>query len=586
MSKNQVAADLIYLNGRVYTVNEDQKWAEAFAITDDKFVKVGTNKEIQTLRGDKTEIVDLRGHLVLPGLIDEHMHPDMAAENYFNVNIDPEATTYEEFKEKVRNYLQQNPDVKWVFGGNLDYLENDNKPIRMFNMPSNKSILDEIVSDRPAYFWDVGGHAALVNSKALEALGITKDTPNPPGGEFVKDEHGELTGVLRELGASVAWEEYLKDHLPAREIAYKWMKPVFDYLNSLGLTSISDVWAREWFIEAYGILDRDDALNLRISVYVSDPVDFTTDRMKELAMKPINDPKAYSTERVSVLGVKFVLDGAAGGRTARLVDPYEGEDEFRGPWRTDPDVFQEKFMAYDKMGLTVKAHAGGGGAIRLVLDTIERARKENGSKLRHSVAHTSLLHTADISRFKELDAVAEFSPVFWFDMPAIDVVGKDIGEARVNQMYPIRSVIDTGAHVSIGTDWTVTPVDPWRAIETVVTRRAPGATSGPALNSAHAITLEEAIYLYTMGGAYAQYREDQKGSIESGKYADFIVVNQNIFEIPIHKVHETEVLSTVVGGKDVYIHDRVQEIIDLGEISGAFGGCPCLRGYYESRDAD
>lgn len=577
MNKNKDVADVIYLNGKVYTVNKSQEWAQAFALKDGRFLQVGTDDEIQALRGDETEVVDLRGHLVLPGLIDEHMHPDMAAENYFNVNIDAEATTYEEFKEKVRTFLEQNPDAPWVFGGNLDYLWDDGSNIKMFGKPSHKSIIDELVSDRPAYIWEVSGHAALLNSKALEVCGITKDTPDPAGGYYVKDKNGELTGVVREMAAQAVWEEYLRGHLPAKEIAYKWMKPVFGYLNSLGLTSISDVWAREWFIKAYGILDRDNALNLRISVYVTDPVDFNTDMMKELAMKPINDPKSYSTDRVSVLGVKFVLDGAAGGRTARLVDPYEGEDEFRGPWRTDPDVFQKKFLEYDKMGLTVKAHAGGGGAIRLVLDTIERARKENGSKLRHSVAHTSLLHPADIPRFKELDAVAEFSPVFWYRMPAIDVVAKDIGEERVNQMYPIRSVIDTGAHVSIGTDWTVTPVDPWRAIETVVTRRAPGATSGPALNSAHAITLEEAIYLYTMGGAYAQYREDQKGSIESGKYADFIVVNQNIFEIPIHKVHETEVLSTVVGGKDVYIHDSVQEIIDLGEISGTFGGNPCQR---------
>lgn len=577
MNKNKDVADVIYLNGKVYTVDKSQEWAQAFAIKDGNFLKVGTNEEIQALRGDKTEVVDLRGRLVLPGLIDDHMHPDMAAENYFNVNIDEDATTYEEFKVILAEYLEKNPDAEWVFGGNLDYLWDDGSNIRTFGQPSHKSILDDLIPDRPAYFWEVSGHAALVNSKALEVCGITKDSPDPAGGHYVKDENGELTGVLREMAAQLVWEEYLRGHLPAREIAYKWMKPVFGYLNSLGLTSISDVWAREWFIKSYNILDNDDALTLRISVYVTDPVDFNTDFMKELAMLPINDPKAYSTERVSVLGVKFVLDGAAAGRTALLVDPYEGEDEYRGPWRTDPEIFKKKFMEYDKMGLTVKAHAAGGGAIRLTLDMIEKSRKEHGSTLRHSVAHTTLLNPADIHRFKELDAVAEFSPVFWFDMPAIKVVGKDIGEERVNQMYPIRSVIDTGAHVSIGTDWVVTPVNPWRAMETVVTRRAPGATSGPALNSAHAITLEEAIYLYTMGGAYAQYQEDQKGSIESGKYADFIVVNQNIFEIPIHKVHETEVLSTVVGGKDAYIHDSVQEIIDLGEISGAFSGNPCQR---------
>ena len=574
MSTTQTA-DLIYLNGKVYTVNADQKWAEAFAIIGDKFVKVGTNEEIQALRGEKTEVVDLRGHLVLPGLNDDHMHPDMAAENYFNVDIDAEASTYEDFKTAVHNFLEANPDAPWVFGGNLDYLWDDGSDIKMFGKPSHKSIIDELVSDRPAYIWEVSGHAALLNSKALEVCGITKDTPDPEGGHYVKDENGELTGVVREMASQQIWEEYLKGHLPARDIAYRWMKPVFGYLNSLGLTSISDVWAREWFLKSYNILDNDDALTLRITAYVTDPVDFNTKYMKELAMLPINDPKAYSTERVSVIGVKFVLDGAAAGRTALLLDPYEGEDEYCGPWRTDPEIFEKKFMEYDKRGLTVKAHAGGDGAIRLTLDMIERSRKEHGSTLRHSVAHTALLSPDDIHRFEELGAIAEFSPVFWFDMPAVKVLREDIGEKRINQMYPIRATIDSGAHVSIGTDWVVTPVNPWRAMETVVTRRSPGVTSGPALNSAHAITLEEAVYLYTMGSAYAQYRENEKGSIEPGKYADFIVVKQNIFEIPIHEVHKTEVLSTVVGGKDVYIHDSVQKIIDLGEISGEYGGYPC-----------
>jgi predicted amidohydrolase YtcJ len=549
-------------------------------VKDGKFVKVGTDAEVSRLHGDKTEVVDLRGNLVLPGLIDAHMHPDLVAENYFNINIDPEATTYEEFKVLVRDYLKKNPDAKWAFGGNLDFLENDNKPINMFGKPSNKSIIDEVVSDRPAFFWDAGVHAALVNSKAFELLGITRDTPNPPGGEYVKDKNGELTGVLREMAATVVYEEFLKDRLPEKEIAYRHMKPVFEYLNSLGVTSVCDAYVREWYLKAYNILDREGALNMRIAVYVSEPSDWIHDWMKDLSNKVIYNPKAYCTEKVNVLGVKFILDGSAGGRTAVLVDPYEGEDEYRGPWRMDPKMFQERFLKYDKMGLTVKAHCAADGAARLTLDTIERARKENGGKLRHSAAHCSLLHPQDLSRFAKLDAMAEFSPVFWYHTPAIEVMAPDLGEKRVNQLFPIRSVIDTGAHVSIGSDWPVTSPNPWPAIEAAVTRRAPGVTSGPAMNSAQAITLEEAVYLYTMGGAYEQYRENETGSIETGKYADFIVVNQNIFDIPIQKVHETKVLSTVVGGKAAYVSSEVQKIIDLGEISGQFsGGNPCQSGY-------
>ena len=575
MSDVDQTADAVYLNGRVHTVDRDRPWAEAFAIRAGRFVAVGTTEEIQRWQGDTTDVVDLRGNLVLPGLIDDHMHPDMAAENYFNVNIDAEADTWDDFVAAVQAYLAERPDADWVFGGNLDYLENDSGPIRMFGKPSNKSILDELIPDRPAYFWEVSGHAALVNTRALERLGITADTPDPPGGEYVRGPDGELTGVLRELAAHVVWEEYLRDRPPVDYLAHQWMKPVFGYLNSLGLTSISDVWARQWFLEAYNLLDREGELTMRIAAYVTDPGDWVSPWMRELAAHTIDHIDDYATERVKMLGVKFILDGAAGGRTARLTEPYEGSEDDLGPWRNDPEDFHRKVIEYDRRGLTIKAHAAGDGAIRHVLDVFADARATNGGSLRHSVAHTAILNPADIDRFTELDVVAEFSPVFWYRMPAVEVIADDLGRERLDWLYPIRSVVDTGARASVGTDWTVTPASPWPAIETMVTRRIPGATEGEPLNGAHAITLEEAIHLYTMGGAYAQYREDEIGSIESGKLADFIVVDRDIFEIPIHEVHRTEVLSTVVGGVDAYVREDVKEIIDLGLIAGQFAASPC-----------
>lgn len=156
-------------------------------------------------------------------------------------------------------------------------------------------------------------------------------------------------------------------------------------------------------------------------------------------------------------------------------------------------------------------------------------------------------------------------------MPAVEVISKDVGKNRVNLLYPVRGVMESGANVSVGSDWVVTPCDPWVILETLVTRKAPGVTTGPDINAAaHSISLEDAVHLYTMGSAYGQHRENEIGSIEPGKYADFIVTNQNIFEVPIHKVHETKVLSTVLGGKDVFISEEVQKIIDIGGISGDY----------------
>ncbi|MCG8687429.1 MAG: amidohydrolase [Desulfobacterales bacterium] len=573
------SADLIYLNGKVYTSNKEQKWAQAFAVSGDKFLKIGSNEEIQALRTPDTQVVDLRGHLVLPGLIDDHMHPDMAAENYFNIQVDEMSTTYEEFKALIQKELKENPEKEWVFGGNIDYLWDDGSDIKMFGKPSHKSILDEIVSDKPAFFWEVSGHAALVNSKALEVCGITKDSPDPEGGHYVKDKNGEPTGVLRELAAHVVWEKYLLTQPSSEYIGENWMKPAFSYLNSFGLTSISDVWARENFVKAYNDLDKKGDLSVRIAVFANDEVDFVTQPMKDRANKLINNIEDYNSKQVSMIGVKYILDGAAAGQTAVLVDPYEGSDDYRGPWRVSPEVYKEKLFKFDAMGLSVSAHCAGDGAARLVLDCVEELHKKpgnNAARLRHCAAHCAMLQPDDIPRFAELGVQPEFSPVFWYDMPAMRVIEKDIGKDRVqNLMYQIRRVMETGAHVSIGTDWAVTPADPWVAIETVVTRRAPGATSGPDLNAKdHAISLEDAIHLYTMGSAYGQHRENEIGSIEPGKYADFIVTDQNIFEVPIHKVHETKVLSTVLGGRDVYISKKVQEIIDMGDISGEYSNNP------------
>ena len=570
-------ADTIYLNGKIYTGNKKQPWAQGFAVSGDRFVKVGTKNEIQALRGPKTLVVDLRNHLVLPGLIDDHMHPDMASENYFNVQVDEMSTTYKEFKESVLKEMKDHPEKKWVFGGNLDYLWDDGSDIKIFGKPSNKSILDDIVSDKPAFFWEVSGHAALVNSKALEVCGITKDTPDPEGGHYVKDTNGELTGVLRELAATVVWEKFLENRPSAEYIGENHMKPIFSYFNSIGLTSISDVWAREWFIRAYNHIDNKDDLSVRIAVYINDEVDFISQEMKDLQMKAINNPKAYTSKQVSILGVKFILDGGAAGQTAAMVDPYEGSKDYRGPWRVKPEVYKEKLFKYDKMGHSVRAHCAGDAAVRLVLDSVEELRKKSGNnvkKLRHGASHCAILQPVDVPRFVELDVLPEFSPVFWYNMPATDVISKDIGQKRVDFLFPMREVIDTGAHVSIGTDWVVTPCNPWISMETVVTRRAPGVTTGPALNTAHAITLEEAVHLYTLGGAYGQKRENEIGSIEVGKYADFVVASQNIFKVPIHKVHETKVLSTVLGGKDVFVSEDVKKIIDLGDISGDYESSP------------
>ncbi len=567
---------VLYVNGQVYQGDKfQQSWAEAFAIKGDKIVQVGTTDEILKLRDKNALVVDLRGYTVLPGLIDDHLHPEMAVEQYNNVIVDELATTWEEFKQIVATELRDHPEKEWVFGGNLDYLWDDGSDIQMFGQPSHKRILDELIPDKPAYFWETSGHAALVNSKALEVVGITDDSPDPIGGHYVKDENGKLTGVLRELAAHVVWEKFLLTLPEPKVIGEQQLKPMFSYLNSFGLTSITEPWSREMYGKAFKYLDDNKELTIRITTYATDTVDFATKEMQELSKQYIYNYKDYSGDMVQLVGVKYILDGAAAGQTAVVVEPYEGTD-YHGPWRNTPEDYREGLHRYDEMGLVVHAHCAGDGAARMVLDAVEELRKKpgnNADKLQHRIAHTSMIHPDDVPRIAELNVWAEFSPVFWYDMPAVRVAAKDIGEHRVNKyMYPIKPIVDSGASVSIGTDWAVTPVNPFIALETVVTRRGPGVTEGPSLNAEeYAIPLETAVWMYTQGGADSQKLGDKIGSIAAGKFADFVVLDQNIFEVPIHQVHKTKPLSTVVGGQDVYLSSMVEEIIDLGELEGEYG---------------
>ncbi|USD67264.1 amidohydrolase [Vibrio sp. SCSIO 43136] len=566
---------VLYVNGKVYLGDKtSQDWAQAFAVKGDKFVQIGTTDEILKLRQKDTLVVDLHGHTVVPGLIDDHMHPEMAVENYFNVAVDETATTWEEFKVKVANELRLHPDRPWVFGGNLDYLWDDGSNIQTFGQPSHKKILDELIPDKPCFFWECSGHAALVNSKALEVCGITKDSPDPVGGHYVKDENGELTGVLRELAAHVVWEKWLETLPEPAVIGREQLKPIFSYLNSFGLTSITEPWSREMYGKAYKFLDDNNELSVRITSYANSPVDFVTPTMQKLANKYIDNHADYTGNMVEMVGVKFILDGAAAGRTAIVVEPYENSD-YHGPWRNTPEQYREGLHRYDEMGLVVHAHCAGDGAARLVLDSVEELRKKpgnNADKLQHRIAHTSMIHPDDLPRIAQNNVWAEFSPVFWYDMAAIRVIEQDIGKHRVQKyMFPIKPIVDSGANVSIGTDWTVTPVNPWVALETVVTRRAPGVTEGPSLNAEeHAIPLETAFWMYTQGGADSQKRGEQIGSIAVGKFADFAVIDQNIFEVPIQEVHKTKVLSTVLNGQDVYLSSKVEELVNLGELEGKY----------------
>ncbi|MBT4522368.1 MAG: amidohydrolase [Halieaceae bacterium] len=547
-------ADTVYVNASVYTVNESALWAEAFAVVGDRFVAVGKEKDMKAFIGDQTRIVDLDGQFVLPGLVEDHVHPDMVAENRMGVSIQPSEMDWPEQAELIKSMATQVPGKSWLVGGNLNWLADNGENIVDAPVPSHYSTLDALVSGRPAMLWDIGGHAVLLNSVAMAKLQITAGTPNPEGGVIVKDAQGIPTGVLRETAANHAYEAALKELPRGKELIDRGIKPVFDQLNRFGFTAISDVWARFYMLDAYRDMFDAGELTVRVRAYIADPIEWKSPEWKQGAEKAIANHQNYYRENwLDASGVKFVLDGSAGGQTIIMVEPYEGTtDVHGGPWRNDPEYFREKFLEYDARGITIKSHGVGSQSIRTILDVIEEAR-ERGSKLRHSVAHAVLIHPDDRQRFSELDVVAEFSPYFWYPVPGWDIVREELGQRRLDWAFPFNTLQKSGVHISVGSDWPVADSpNPFLSIESMITRKVPGGDSRAFPLESEGVSLEVAIRAFTMGGAYAQGRDTQIGSIETGKLADFVILDQNPFEVDVYNIHKTRVQKTVVGGRTVY----------------------------------
>jgi predicted amidohydrolase YtcJ len=553
-SSQAQTADTVYVNSRVYTVDESAPWAEAFAVKGERFLAVGNEKDVKPFIGDETRVIDLDGQFVLPGLVDDHLHPDMVAENLMGVSLQPSAMDWQEQAKLIKDTAIALPGKGWLVGGNLNWLADNGEDILEAGVPSHYTTLDKLVPSRPAMLWDIGGHAVLLNSIAMRELQITADTPNPEGGIVVKDAAGNPTGVLRETAANHAYEIALKALPRGGELIEKGIKPVFAQLNQFGFTAISDEWARYYMLNAYRDMADAGELSLRIRAYLADPIEWHSEEWKRGATDAIDNHADYFRDNwLDASGVKFVLDGSAGGQTIIMVEPYEGTtDVHGGPWRNDPGYFREKFLEYDARGITVKSHGVGTGSVRAILDVIEEARKR-GSKLRHSVAHGVFIHPDDRHRFAELDVVAEFSPYFWYPVPGWDIVRKELGDRRMEWVFPFNTLQQSGVNISVGSDWPVADSpNPFYSMESMITRRVAGGESVSIPLESERVTLEVAVKAFTMGGAYAQGRENQIGSIEAGKLADFVVLDQNLFTVDTYDIHKTKVRQTVLGGRMVF----------------------------------
>lgn len=550
-----VQADKIFVNGIVYTGNKNQLWVDAVAIKGGKILSVGTTTTIARHIGTKTERVDLKGRFMMPGIHDSHIHTVVAASNKFQVDFRSDSKEWKEIFREIEQYARSNPEKKWIYGGHLPWLGEKMEDATGSSIVPHKSILDRVVASRPVALYDFSLHSMLVNSKALEVVGITRSTPDPDGGTIERDVDGEPTGVLRESAMNLVRESV--DQPNVDDLA-KALPGILRQLNSLGITSINEAWLNSEGMKAFKRLDEEARLTLRVNGSVAHPASYDSPKQRLLAEDITSARKEYSGKRIRFHYVKMFLDGA--GYDSLMVDPYpdppKGKDP-HGKFSMPRDLFQSEVIRYHGMGVGTVTHVSGDMAVRIALDAIEEARRVHGNTgARHVLAHCTIINPDDRDRIKRLGVIAEFSPYFWWPIqPGVKArFNSRIGKERTGWVWAVKEMVKRGAHVAAGSDMpVVSDPNPFRAMVGLVTRKHPdGKFPDEDFNLEQGITLEQAVEMFTMGGAYYLQQEHMAGSIEAGKYADLIVLDRNLFDVPIKDVSQTQVLQTWLEGQLIY----------------------------------
>ena len=542
-------ADLLVVNARIYTVNSRQPWAEALAIRGDRIVAVGTTKEIESYRGPSSKVVDAQKHLLLPGFTDSHIHFLEGAFTLQQIHLN-DATSVAEIQQLVKNYAAAHPDEPWILGRGWTY------PTFGAGALPDKKILDAVVPDRPVYLTCFDGHTRWANSKALEAAGITRETPDPPGGVIVRDpKTGEPTGVLKEDAADSLVERVIP---PAtREKKLQVIRAALKEANRVGLVRVHSasnigLTIGDWQnADLYDELRRSGDLTLRFYLaYGAEPPKMTAEQLQAIEAAR----ERYHDDWVATGAVKFFLDGVIETHTAAMLAPYSDDPSQSGALQWDPAAYQQFVTELDKRGFQIFTHAIGDRAIRLALDSYEAAQKANHTTdARHRIEHIEDVSAADIPRFGKLGVIASMQPLHAYpDDDTLKTWAGNVGPERAQRAWAWRSIERDGGHLAFGSDWPVVTLNPWPGVENAITRQTTAGDPPGGFVPQERLSLEDTIIAYTLGAAFAGHREKTEGSLEPGKLADLIVIDRDLFKIEPSEIGKTNVLLTMVGGKIVY----------------------------------
>jgi len=544
-----LSADTILLNARIYTVDASHPWAEALAVRGGKIIAVGANNEIARYRGPNTNLIDVKSRLVLPGFTDCHVHfmegSLLLRQIYLN-----DAKTIADIQTRVKTYAAEHPNEAWLLGRGWNY------PVFAPSGMPDKKYLDEIVPDRPVYLDGFDGHTYWANSKALELAYISKDTPNPPGGEFVRNpKTGEPTGAIKEDPADAVIRRAIPE--PNREQKLKTLQAGIELANQLGLTRVhglSEVDALRDDLQNVGLLQelqREGKLTVRFYLaHRLSPPEVTTQQLQDI----IEERHRIDDEWISAGAVKFFMDGVIETHTAAMLAPYTDDPSLSGQLLWDPERYKQFVAELDRRGIQIFTHAIGDRGIRTALDGYEYAAKVNGTKdRRHRIEHIEDVSAADIPRFGKLGVIASMQPLHAYpDEDTLKSWAPNIGPERAQRGWAWRSIQSAGGVLAFGSDWPVVTLSPWPGLQNAVTRQTTEGEPKGGWIPSERLSLEDAIKGYTLNAAFAGHREKTEGSIEPGKVADLIVVSQDLFKIDPSKIAETKALLTIVDGKTVY----------------------------------
>ena len=534
-NEKPLVADLVIVNANVHTMDQVTPSAQAVAILGNRIVAIGTDKDIKQLVGPRTRVIDAKKQLVLPGFNDSHVHFLGGGFQLSSVDL-RDANTPEEFASRIARFAAKLPAGRWITGGNWDH-----ERWADAKLPT-RQLIDQFTETTPVFVSRLDGHMALANTLALRLAGVTRETLDPPGGLIVRDKTGEPTGVLKDAAMSFVWKVVPE---PGSEEKLTAARAASEHAATLGVTSVQDMSAGKDVGVYQTLLDRGE---LKTRIYAVSPLP----AWERLALTGVR--AHFGSDMLRVGGLKGFSDGSLGSTTALFFEPYKDAPNSSG--LPSDEMFPEGAMRSrirdaDRAGLQIMIHAIGDRANELILSLFEQVASDNGAHdRRFRIEHAQHLRRQDISRFSRDKVIASVQPYHAIDDGRW--AEKRIGRERANTTYAFRSLLDSGATLAFGTDWTVAPLDPMQSLYAAVTRRTLDGKNPNGWIPQQKITIEEAVRAYTIGSAYAEFQESVKGSITLGKLADLVILSQDIFQIGLSEIQKVTVMITIMDGRVVY----------------------------------